>query len=49
VGSHGVVVFSPAFDDGFGLGEAVEAFAVEELVAKLGVEALAIAVLPRRA
>jgi hypothetical protein len=42
-------VLSPAFDDSFGLGEAVEDLAVEELVAKFGVEALAIAVLPRRA
>src|SRR6187455_3497529 len=45
--SLGVVVAPPCFDDDLGLGEAVEDLAVEEFVAKLRVEALAVAVLPR--
>ncbi len=42
----GIVVLTPALDDDARLGEAVEQLAVQELVAKLGVEALAVAVLP---
>lgn len=43
----GVVVAPPCFDDDPCLGEAVEDLAVEEFVAKLRVEALAVAVLPK--
>ena len=42
-------MLAPGLDDDLGLGEAVEDFAVEQLVAELGVEALAVAVLPRAA
>ncbi len=42
----GVVVPAPAFDDDLGFLESVEDLAVEQLFAKLGVEALAVAVLP---
>ena len=45
----GVVVLTPALGDDPGLGEAVEQLAVQELVAQLGVEPLAVAVLPRAA
>ncbi len=38
---------APALDDDLCLGEAVEDLPVEQLVAELGIEALAIAVLPR--
>src|SRR6516165_5210362 len=44
---HGVP--SPALDDDLGLAESVEDFAVEQLVAQAGVEALDVAVLPRTA
>src|SRR6187455_3297124 len=47
--SLGVVVAPPCFDDDLCLGEAVEDLAVEQFVAKLRVEALAVAVLPRAA
>ena len=43
----GVVVPPPGFDDDLGLGEAVEDLTVEQFVAELRVEALAVAVLPR--
>jgi len=43
----GVVVSPPGFDDDLGLGEAVEDLTVEQFVAELRVEALAVAVLPR--
>jgi hypothetical protein len=43
----GVVVAPPGFDDDLGFGEAVEDLTVEQFVAKLRVEALAVAVLPR--
>jgi hypothetical protein len=43
----GVIVAPPSLDDDLGLGEAVEDLAVEQFVAKLRVEALAVAVLPR--
>ena len=46
---HRVVVMPPCFDDDLGLLEGVEDFAIEELIAQLGVEALAIAILPRAA
>jgi len=39
----------PTFNENLGLPERVKDFAVEKLVAKLGVEAFAIAVLPRAA
>ena len=42
----GVVVLPPAFDDDLGFGHAVEQLAVQKLVAELGVEALAVTVLP---
>jgi len=38
----GVVVPPPALDDDFGLGQAVEDFAIEQFVAELGVEALTV-------
>ena len=38
----------PGLDQHFGLGEAVEDFAVEQLIAKRPVEAFVVAVLPRR-
>src|SRR5262249_12930359 len=44
-----VVVAPPALDDGSGLLERVEDFAVEQLVAKARVEALDVTVLPRTA
>jgi hypothetical protein len=47
VGSLGVVVLAPSRDEDRGLGEAIEDLAVQKLIAKLRVEALAIAVLPR--
>ena len=43
----GVVVFAPALDQDLRLQQRVEDFAVEQLVAQLAVEALAVAVLPR--
>ena len=42
----GVVVSPPSLDDDLGLCEAVEDLTVEQLIAQLRVEALAIAVLP---
>jgi hypothetical protein len=42
-----VVVASPALDDDLGLAQTVESLAVEQLIAKAGVEALDVAVLPR--
>jgi hypothetical protein len=47
IGSLSVVVAPPCLDDDLGLGEAVEDLAVEQFVAKLRVEALTVAVLPR--
>ncbi len=41
-----VVVLAPLLDDDPRLGQAVEDLAVEEFVAKLCIEALAVAVLP---
>src|SRR5262245_9238952 len=49
VGSCRVVVASPALDDDLGLAQGVEDLAVEQLIAKAGVEALDVAVLPRAA
>jgi hypothetical protein len=46
VGSDGVVVPPPAFDDDLGFAEAVEDLAVEEFAAGPSVEALDIAILP---
>jgi hypothetical protein len=43
-----IVVFSPLLDDDLGFFEAVEYLSIQELVAEPSVEALAIAVLPRR-
>jgi len=45
----GVVVDAPAFSQHAQLFDRVEDLTVEELVPELGVEALAVAVLPRRA
>ena len=47
--AHRVVVAPPAFDDGPGFLQGVEDFAIEQLIAKLRVEALAISVLPETA
>src|SRR5215831_4567218 len=44
-----LVVASPALDDDLGLAQTVEDLAVEQLVAKAGVEAFDVAVLPRTA
>jgi len=49
VWTHGVVVASPIFDHDLGLLECVEDLAVEQFIAQLAVEALAIAILPRAA
>jgi hypothetical protein len=46
VGTLGVVVVPPALNDDPRLGEAVEQFAVQQLVAELRVEALAVSILP---
>ena len=46
--TDGIVMPPPSLDHHLGLGEAVEDLAVEELVAKRPIEALVIAVLPRR-
>ena len=46
MGSDRVVVASPALDDDLGLAQTVEDLAVEQLVAKAGVEAFNVAVLP---
>ena len=42
----GVVVPSPVLDDDLCLGETVEDLALQQLVAELGVEALAVTILP---
>lgn len=42
----GVVVLAPALDDDLRLGQAVEDLAIERFVARLGVEAHAVAILP---
>jgi len=42
-----VVMAAPCLDDDLCLGEAVEDLAIEQLVAELRVEALAVSVLPR--
>src|SRR6056297_3999641 len=47
--SDRVVLSSPALDDDARLGEAVEHLPVQQLVSELGVEALAVAILPRTA
>ena len=44
--SDGVVVTPPGFDQDLGFGQAEEDLAVEQLIAQLAVEALAVAVLP---
>jgi len=49
VGPDRVVVASPALDDDLGLAQTVEDLAIEQLIAKAGVEALDVAVLPRTA
>jgi hypothetical protein len=49
VGADGVVVPSLGLYQHFGLSEAIEDLAVEQFVAKRPVEALVIAILPRRA
>src|SRR5262245_4570664 len=45
-GADRVVVASPTLDDDLGLAQSVENLAVEQLIAKAGVEALDVAVLP---
>src|SRR5258708_16372933 len=45
-GADCVVVASPALDDDLGLAQSVENLAVEQLIAKAGIEALDVAVLP---
>ena len=47
VGSLGVVVGPPLFDQDLGLWEGVEDLAVEQFVPHAGVEALAVSVFPR--
>jgi hypothetical protein len=49
VRAQGIVMLAPGFDDDPRLGEAVEQLPVQQLVAELRVEALAITVLPRTA
>ena len=49
MGAHAVVVPPPGLDQDLGLGQAEEDLAVEQFVAQLAVEALAVAVLPRTA
>jgi len=49
VRSLSVVVAPPSLDDDPRLSEAVEDLATEQFVAQLGVEALAVAILPRAA
>ena len=49
MGPDRVVVASPALDDDLGLAQTVEDLAVEQLIAKAGVEALDVAVLPSAA
>lgn len=44
--THRVVVTSPVFDHDLGLLQCVEDFTIEQLIAQLAVEALAIAILP---
>lgn len=46
MGSDGVVVVTPLFDQDLGLSEAAEYLPVEQLVPQLAVEAFAIAILP---
>ena len=45
MGSDGVVVVAPLFDEDLGFLEAAEDFGIEQLVPQLAVEAFAIAVL----
>lgn len=47
VGSLGVVVLSPSFDDYLCFFKGLKDFAVQQLIAKSGVEAFTISVLPR--
>ena len=47
VGSFGIVVFPPLFDQDLRLTQAVEDLAVEQFIAEPGVEALAVSVFPR--
>src|SRR5919201_3091243 len=44
-----IVMAPPAFDDDLSFSEGVEDLAIEQLIAKAGVEALDVAVLPRTA
>jgi len=46
VRSGGVVMVPPAFDQSLGFAQVIEYFSGKQLVAELGVEALAIAILP---
>ena len=45
--SFGIVVFPPLFDQDFRFPKAVEDFSVEQFIAEPGIEAFAVAVLPR--
>ena len=49
MGPDRVGVASPALDDDLGLAQSVEELTVEQLIAKAGVEAPDVAVLPRAA
>lgn len=46
MGSGGIVVLAPLFDDDLRLLERVEDFAIEQFITQSGIEALAIAILP---
>ncbi len=47
--AHRIVIVPPAFDHDLGLLECVEDLSVEQPIAQLAVETLAIAILPRTA
>ena len=49
VGSFGIVVFSPFFDDDLGFAERVKDLAVEQFIAEPRVEAFAVSILPSTA
>jgi len=49
MGSFGVVMFPPAFDDDLGFSQGVEDFAVQQFIPHSPVEAFTVSVFPRRA
>ena len=49
VGSDGVVVSPPLFDDDLSLFEGIEDLPIQQFVPEAGIEGLAVSVLPRRA